>query len=52
MIQEPAQQLRIFCVLEEIHLLAEGEPRVRALQVSDKVLKRFLSIFSALVLGF
>src|SRR5713226_1326741 len=48
-IQEPAQQPTIFCVLEKIHLLTGIRAASASPQVSDKVLKRFLSIFSDLI---
>src|SRR6266404_922281 len=48
-IQEPAQQFRIFCVLEKIHLLTGIRAASASPQISEKVLKRFLSIFSDLI---
>src|SRR5229473_4178068 len=48
-IQEPAQQPTISCVLEKIHLLTGKRAASASPQISDKVLKRFLSIFSALI---
>src|SRR5258708_37018395 len=48
-IQEPARQPTIFCVLEKIHLLTGIRAASESPQISDEVLKRFLSIFSDLI---
>src|SRR5947208_15925842 len=44
-----SQQTTIFCVLEKFHLLTGIRAASASPQISDKVLKRFLSIFSDLI---
>jgi hypothetical protein len=47
--QAPAQQPTIFCVPEKIHLLTGIPAASSSPQLSGSILKRFLSIFSALI---